>query len=156
MWQYFIRSGEEPFGFFSTLLTRCRDYGFFQLARTQKLMNRILFECVQKRYDCDLLLELLRYDWLRCGHRILPKYLELTSQTDIRNRLRRELPQNLDGVFDYRSRVEFLKQSGFLELSGEAMEMVGLGGSGPAVAAFLLEQVGGVMKHSKVLALRVP
>jgi radical SAM superfamily enzyme len=156
LWQYLIQSGEEPFRFFSTLLIRCRTHDFFQLARTQKLMNRILFECIQKRHDCDLLLELLRYDWLRCGHRTLPEYLELTSQKDIRNRLRLELPQNLDGVFDYRSRMEFLKQAGFLELSGEAMEKVGLGSSGSAVAAFLPEQEGGVMKHRKVLALRVP
>lgn len=156
LWQYLIRSGEEPFGFFSTLLSRCREHDFFQLARTQKLMNRILFECIQKRHDRDLLLELLRYDWLRCGHRTLPKYLAVTVQSDIRNRLRRELPQNLDGVFDYRCRVEFLKQSGFLELSSEAMEMVGFGSSGPAVAAFLLEQVGGVMKYSKVLTLKLP
>jgi hypothetical protein len=154
LWQYLIKSGEEPFGFFSTLLTRCRDHGFFQLARTQKLMNRILFECIQKRHDCDLLLELLRYDWLRCGHRTLPKYLTATVQSDIRNRLRRELPQNLDGVYDYHSRMEFLKQSSFLELSGEAMEMVGLGSSSPAVVAFLPEQEGGVIKYSKVLALR--
>ena len=156
LWQYLIRSGEEPFEFFSTLLSRCRDHGFFQLARTQKLMNRILFECIQKRHDCDLLLELLRYDWLRCGHRTLPEYLEVTSQKVIRNRLRRELPQNMVGVFDYRSRVEFLKQSGFLELSGEAMEMVGFDSSSPAVAAFLPEQESGVMKYSKVLTLRVP
>lgn len=154
LWQYLIRSGEEPFGFFSTLLIRCRTHGFFQLARTQKLMNRILFELIQKRHDRDLLLELLRYDWLRCGHRTLPKYLTATVQSDIRNRLCRELPQNLDGVFDYHSRMEFLKQSSFLELSGEAMEMVGLGSSGPAITAFLPEQEGGVMKYSKVLVLR--
>ena len=156
LWQYLVRSDDEPFGFFSTLLSRCRDHGFFQLARTQKLMNRILFKCIQQRHDSDLLLELLRYDWLRCGHRTLPEYLELTSQTDIRNRLRRQLPQNLDGVFDYHSRMEFLKQSSFLELSGEAMQMVAFDGSSPAVAAFLPEQEGGVMKYSKVLVLRVP
>jgi len=153
LWRYLVKSNEEPFAFFSQLLDLCRLHGFFQLARTHKLMNRILFELVQTRQDCDLLLELLRYDWLRCGHRSLPEYLAATPQTEIRNRLRLELPQNLDGVFDYRSRVEFLKQSSFLELSAEAMDMVGLGSSGFAVAAFLPEQEGGVMKYSRVFAL---
>jgi len=154
LWQYLLKSGEEPFSFFSQLLAVCRSHRFFQLARTHKLMNRILFELVQKRQDCDLLLDLLRYDWLRCGHRTLPDYLVAISQKDIRNRLRLELPQNLAGVFDYRSRVEFLKQSAFLELSAEAMDMVDSAGPKAAVAAFLPEQEGGVMKFCKVVVLR--
>ncbi len=154
LWKYLRIRGEEPFAFFNRLLDSCRCHDFFQLARTQQLMTRILFELVRKHRDCNLLLELLCYDWLRCGHRTLPGFLAATKQTDLRNRLRRQLPQNLDKVFDYRSRTEFFKQSAFLELSGEAMQIVGSGGSDPAVAAFLPEQEGGVMKYSKVLLLR--
>ena len=154
LWQYLRQSGEEPFAFFSQLLAICRRHGFFQLARTHKLMNRLLFELIRKRQDSDLLLELLGYDWLRCGQRTLPEYLPAVAQADIRNRLRLQLPQNLAGAFDYRSRVEFLKQATFLELSAEALELVGLDGAGPAVVAFLPEQAGGVMKYCTVLPLR--
>ena len=153
LWQYLLQTDEESFVFFSALLVHCHRQGFFQRARTHKLMNRILFALIKKRPDSALLLELLCYDWLRCGHRTLPEYLAPCSQADIRNRLRLELPQNLEGVFDYRSRVEFLKQSSFLELSAQAAATLGLGKSGPAVAAFQPQQEGGVMKYNAVVLL---
>jgi len=154
LWQYLLQRAEEPFSFFQQLLALCRSHGFFQLARTHKLMHRILFELIQKRQDSALLQELLCYDWLRCGHRKLPHHLAAVSQADIRNRLRLELPQNMKGVFDYHSRVEFLKQSSFLELSGKAVEMLGLGDAKPGIAAFLPRQEGGVMKYNTIVLLQ--
>ncbi len=153
LWQYLLHSSEEPFAFFSALLESCRRHGFFQLARTHKLMNRILFTVVQKRQDNALLLELLCYDWLRCGHRTLPDYLASCTQADIRNRLRLELPQNLEGVFDYQTRVEFLKQSSFLALSADAVTTLGLGKPCPGIAAFQSQQVGGLMKFNSTVLL---
>jgi radical SAM superfamily enzyme YgiQ (UPF0313 family) len=156
LWQYLLRTGEEPFAFFADLLALCRKEHFFQLARTQKLMNRILFELVSSRPDSALLRELLCYDWLRCGHRTLPTGLPGTAsmtQAEYRSRLRSELPQNLAGVFDYRSRVEFIKQSSFVELSKEAMAMVGLGNAAGLVA-LVPEQGGGVMKFNRPQVLR--
>ena len=100
------------------------------------------------------MLELLRYDWLRCGHRTLPEYLTAVSQSDIRNRLRLELPQNMDKVFDYRSRVEFLKQSSFLELSVDVVEMLETRWAGPCIAAFQPQQEGGVMKFNTTVLLK--
>ena len=154
LWHYLIESDEDPFVFFAALARESRKHQFLELARTHKLMNRILFELVRKRQDSELLLELLSYDWLSCGHRRLPEYLTETSQADLRNRLRLELPENLDGVFDYRSRVEFLKQATFLELSCRAMELVGVDGPERAVLAFLPVKKSGVMKRCRVLGLR--
>ncbi len=153
LWQYLLAGDEEPFLFFRQLLDICRGHGFFQLARTHRLMIQMLYELVRQRQDSGLLLELLRYDWLRCGHRSLPEYLVDLPQKEMRNRLRLELPENLEGVFDYRSRVEFLKQSSFLKLSTEAAETVGLQGSGPGIVAFLPAQEGGVMKYCTTVYL---
>jgi hypothetical protein len=153
LWRYLLDIGEEPFTFFRTLLEACRCHGFFQLARTHKMMNQIMFEVVTNRQDSLLMLELLRYDWLRSGHRTLPDYLAPCTQAEIRNQLRLELPQNLDGVYDFRSRVEFLKQSSFLELSAEAVTALELGKGKPGIVAFQPQQNGGVMKYNETLLL---
>ncbi|MGB5685875.1 MAG: DUF4080 domain-containing protein [Candidatus Electrothrix sp.] len=156
LWHYLVQKGEEPFAFFAELLRLCREHNFFQLSRTHKLMLRILTDLVQTRKDQDLLLDLLRYDWLRCGYRTLPEYLTEISQKELRNRLRATLPQNVEGLFTYQTRVEFLKQASFVELSQEAMQFLGLvnqdnmeGG----LVALLPEQTDGVMKFNQAVVL---
>jgi len=153
LWLYLRGHDLEPFVFFQDLLALCRSHGFFERARTHQLLNRILFELLQQHSDAELLLELLAYDWLRCGQRTLPEYFAKTSQQDLRGRLRLELPQSLAGLYDYRSRVEFLKQSSFLELSARALELLGLSASGPATVALLPEQSGVVMRFSRAVVL---
>lgn len=155
LWQYLVQTGEEPFTFFTELLQCCRQYNFFQLSRTHKLMIQILTELLQKRQDRELLLDLLRYDWLRCGHRSLPEYLTTTSQPELRNRLRTSLPQNVEGLFTYQTRVEFLKQASFVELSGEAMEFLDLpdDNTGNGLIALLPEQTEGVMKFNRAVRM---
>ncbi|WP_339134785.1 MAG: DUF4080 domain-containing protein [Candidatus Electrothrix sp. GW3-4] len=156
LWHYLVQSGEEPFAFFAELLRLCREYDFFQLSRTHKLMMQILTALVQEREDKELLLDLLRYDWLRCGHRTLPEYLTKTSQTELRNRLRDALPQNIEDLFTYQTRVEFLKQARFIELSQEAVQFLGLTDQdhrGGALIALLPEQTKGVMRFNKAVVL---
>ena len=160
LWQYLVRTDEEPFAFFSELLRLCRKYDFFRLSRTQQLMTRILTDLVRQREDRNLLSELLRYDWLRCGHRTLPEYLTETAQTELRNRLRTVLPQNLEGLFTYQTRVEFLKQASFLELSQEAVRFLGLSeteqeNGKKVLVALLPEQTHGVMKFNQAVVLPV-
>ncbi|CAK8715762.1 Radical SAM superfamily enzyme YgiQ, UPF0313 family [Candidatus Electrothrix aarhusensis] len=155
-WQYLVEKNEDPFAFFSELLRLCREYNFFQLSRTHKLMLRILTDLVQTREDQDLLLDLLRYDWLRCGFRTLPEYLTETSQKELRNHLRAALPQNVEGLFTYQTRVEFLKQASFVELSQEAMQFLGLTNQDNVVGgliALLPEQTAGVMKFNRATML---
>jgi hypothetical protein len=167
LWQYLLLKNEEPFAFFCELLQLCRQYNFFQVSRTHKLMTRILADFFEKREDQALLLDLLRYDWLRCGHRSLPEYLTTTSQPELRNRLRESLPQNVEGLFTYQTRVEFLKQASFVELSYEAMAFLGLtcqenklnmvgDNAGNGLVALLPEQTGGVMKFQRAVSMLVP
>ncbi|MDU9047453.1 MAG: DUF4080 domain-containing protein [Candidatus Electrothrix sp. Rat3] len=156
LWQYLVQKDEEPFAFFSQLLRLCRQYNFFQLSRTHKLMIRILTDLVQKRPDQELLLDLLRYDWLRCGFRTLPEYLTETSQAELRNHLRATLPQNMEGLFTYQTRVEFLKQASFVELSLEAIHFMGMAdqdNTGGRLIALLPEQTEGVMKFNRAVVL---
>lgn len=156
LWHYLVQTGEEPFAFFSELLRRCRQENFFQLSRTHKLMIRILTDLVHKRPDQNLLLDLLRYDWLRSGYRTLPEYLTETSQKELRNHLRDALPQNVEGLFTYQTRVEFLKQASFVELSQEAILFLGLADQDNAeggLVALLPEQTDGVMKFNRVVVL---
>ncbi|MCI5150198.1 MAG: DUF4080 domain-containing protein, partial [Candidatus Electrothrix sp. MAN1_4] len=163
LWQYLLQTGEEPFAFFYELLQLCRQYNFFQVSRTHTLMIRILSSFSEKREDGALLLDLLRYDWLRCGHRSLPDYLTTTSQAELRNRLRESLPQNVEGLFTYQTRVAFLKQASFVELSHEAMAFFGFTGwdsrlddTGNGLVALLPEQTGGVMKFQRAVSMLEP
>lgn len=159
LWQYMLQTGEEPFAFFAELLRLCREYDFFRLSRTHKLMTRILTDLLRQRKDQKILLELLRYDWLRCGHRNLPEYLTETSQSELRNHLRNQLPQNLKDLFSYQTRVEFLKQASFITLSQETLQFLGLSRQSHrkrGIVALLPEQTDGVMKfHRAVLLPRV-
>jgi anaerobic magnesium-protoporphyrin IX monomethyl ester cyclase len=152
LWKYLRQSNEEPSAFFQTLLTICQEHDFFRLAHTQAFMNQILVQLAEQRQDKNLLLDLLRYDWLRCGHRFLPKELLATPQPELRDQLRQTLPQELEGFFSARSRTEFLKQSVFLELSAPAMELLGLGNA-PAILAVLPEQRTGLMPFRNVAVL---
>lgn len=152
LWTYLLRRGEEPSAFFQALLTICREHDFFHLAHTQALMNKMLATLARQREDGPLLLELLRYDWLRCGHRFLPEELGGTAQAELRDRLRQTLPQEIESLFNSRTRTEFLKQTSLLELSAEAMTVLGLGEQA-GIAALLPEQTGGVLQHCRAVVL---
>ncbi len=155
-WDYIVRCGEEPFLFFSHLLRICRRHDFFDLAQTQQLLSRMLFELAGERPDKEIMRELLRYDWLRCGHRFLPDYLDTVPQKTMREELRLKLPQNLANLFDHHNRVDFLKRGVFLRMSGAALVEIGMDNiAADSYLCFLPEQTPGVIKHSRVEVLQV-
>ncbi len=82
LWHYLRRRQENIFAFFRELLAICHASGFFQLAATQELMCTKFVELVSGRDDRDLIVELLRYDWLRCGFRFLPECLKVDSSKE--------------------------------------------------------------------------
>lgn len=119
----YIRKVEQyPFEFFEKLLDTCQKRNFFDLAKTQELMSSILFEQAEERSDKNLLHGLLRYDWLRCGHKFLPEHLQETSLSDARDYLWHHLPENCPPFFTYKTRNEFFKQAIFLKFSGEILK----------------------------------
>ena len=154
LWKYLVHRGEEPYSFFESVLTVCKEHQFFNLSHTQKLLAGMLCNLATQRSDKELFLDILRYDWLRCGHRFLPEFLEENPLAEVRTMLRQTLPPSMDGFYDSRGRSEFLKRGVFLELSAKAVEQVGLGKRDrPAIACFLPDQVIGVIKNSQVVLL---
>lgn len=155
IWKYLVRNVEEPFSFFMNLLGMCEQYQWQDVSLTQKLLTRILFDAVAMRADSELLQELLRYDWLRCGHRFLPSFLESRSLSTLRAELRKMLPQNLEGYYTYQNRNEFLKQGVFIEMSGEALFEAGLGNMNEKeIVCFFPEQTRGVIKHNRAALVK--
>lgn len=154
IWQYLRVVGRDPFVFFTGLCSRCLKNSFLQRAKTHKFMHRLLYEEVATFTDGRILQELLCYDWLRCGHKSLPEYCQLPSQKQLRNALRTLLPENLDNIYDYRSRVEFFKQATFLPLSRQAMAFLGFAET-DGLVALLAEQTTGVMRHCKAVVLPI-
>lgn len=150
IWQYLQRGAEEPFLFFQNLLAVSKRKHYSDLSPTQELLTRILCELADEREDGETLKELLRYDWLRCGHRFLPDVLVTVPLADLRSTLWQKLPQNLEGLYTHQNRSSFFKKTNFLEMSGNVLQQVGLGpGSRGGVVCFLPEQTGGVIKHCR-------
>ena len=96
LWRYLRGRQENIFAFFQELLALCHASGFFQLAATQELMCTKLVELASGRDDRELIVELLRYDWLRCGFRFLPECLKVDSSN--------EQPEKPDLIFIRRCR----------------------------------------------------
>jgi hypothetical protein len=140
---YIRKNGEEPFGFFAQLLTICQGADFFACAKTQELMNRMLVELARTRPDRELFCELLRFDWLVSGQRLLPPSLAAEPSKEIRDYLWHQLPEGLVPHYTRLTRNEFFKQGIFARFSGELLEVVGLaqGESSPSgYVCFLPEQ----------------
>ncbi|WP_417913308.1 DUF4080 domain-containing protein [Candidatus Electronema sp. TJ] len=152
LWRYLRQKNEDAAAFFQALLQICKEEDFFRLAHTQILLNQMLVKLIRQRSDGPLLLELLRYDWLRCGHRFLPEELTAAPPAALRDRLRQTLPQAVAGLFSSRTRTEFLKQTSLLELSTAAMSVLALGKEAGLVA-LLPEQSGGALKHCRAVVL---
>jgi hypothetical protein len=126
LWNYLRKTEYDIFIFFNSLLVLCRERGFFELAPTQELMSSLLLEFAQRRPDREMIKELLIFDWLRCGHHFIPDHFEKESIAKIRKSIWKQMPQNWEGVYDYKSRDEFFKQGVFMPFSGEFLKETGL------------------------------
>lgn len=156
-WSYLRQQGEDIFGFFSQLLEKGKASGFFHRALTQETLCSILYEVCSTRPDLKLIVELLRYDWLRCGFRKLPDFLEFSEgeedMTATRDRLFKELPDSFTGVYVYKNRNQFFKRSVFMHLSAEATRFLELDQhcSQSLRIAFLQEREKTLYGHNAIL-----
>ncbi len=155
-WRYLRNTGEEPFAFFTSLLDLAQAERFFSQAPTHALLNRLLVKIVQSRSDRDLVLDLLRFDWLRCGYRFLPPELDGPELNKVRRRLRLQLPQNMAGLYSYTDREEFFKQTIFLPLGGAAVKELRLGdGRQDGIVCLLPAMTAGVRSYRQAVLLAV-
>ncbi len=129
-WAY-LRQGEgDMFFFFQRVLAVCRKNSFFRLAATQELMTKMLIEVIDDRDDKELIAEILRFDWLRCGFRFLPDILRVpagsATSVEIRSALYQSLPAEYEGVYHKGNRNQFFRKSFFLRFSKQTLEVLGL------------------------------
>jgi hypothetical protein len=155
VWDYFRRKEEDVFSFFQKLLGLCRQENFFGLAATQEFMGQLLSQLIQGREDGPLLLEILRYDWLRCGHRFLPAFLQVTLEEEqpqaVKNALYQLTATECAGLFDHSNRNHFFKKGFFLRFSGLCLRELGLQQDGErAVVIFLPEREANLYRLQKI------
>jgi hypothetical protein len=129
LWRYLRRRQEDIAIFFKNLLAICQSSGFFQLAATQEMLCTNLVQAAVMRDDGELIVELLRHDWLRCGFRFLPDCLlvdgskEQPEQT--KSVLYQRLPAEMAGVYRKNNRNQFFRKSYFLRISQSLLEEIG-------------------------------
>lgn len=160
LWRSLRQRGEDAFAFFDQLLGLCRGRGFFQRAATQELMCSLLVAQAEGRNDRRLLLDLLRYDWLRCGFHFLPACLavaEPSAQPDkLRSELYQALPEEMSGVYSRANRNHFFRKSFFLRLCPEAVALLGLAGdSAEPVVGILAEREDSLHGFNRVVVFDV-
>ncbi len=158
LWSYLRRKNEESYTFFEKLTRVCRTSGFFQLAATQELMCSKLVELTTEREDGELIADLLRYDWLRCGFRFLPDCLRLADDREqpeqSRSDLYQRLPAEIPGLYQKNNRNQFFRKSYFLRISQEALRQIGLSAKGGAPCLCIVqERENSLYGFNKVLEL---
>ena len=149
---YLRKKEDNSFALFEELLGLCKRENFFELAKTQALMAKILLLLAVDRSDRELLGELLRYDWLKSGQHLLPDFLGGESMKEIKDILWHRLPESVPPYFDKRGRRDFFKRTGFYRFKDELYLEVGLGDR-QGYLGFLSAQTVGVHKLKETVFL---
>ena len=160
-WDYLRRREEDSIAFFQGLLSVCRRHCFFPLAATQELMCRMLLQATAGREDTRVVFDLLRFDWLRCGHRFLPDCLHPQGDDEqpaaIRKRLFQALPESLAGVYGSGEKNQFCKKGLFAGFSERGMRELGFADQrGDGYLCFLPERETGLHGFSRVVRPACP
>jgi hypothetical protein len=155
LWRYFREIQTDIIVFFLDLVKVCNRNTFFQRAPTQDLLCAMILECVERRDDHSYIFELLRYDWLCCGHRFLPEKLTFSSEESsatIKKELYRQL-KNVEamGSVNDAEKMYFLKKGFFVEFSRQCVERLGYPvGSGRHFFCFVPEKETGLHRFCRV------
>jgi len=162
LWVYLRRREEDVFVFFQGLLCLCQQQDFFRLAPTQEFMGQLLCQFVARREDSPVLLEILRYDWLRCGHRFLPSFLQVERAEEqpqaVKDALYQQAAAGLsglfNGLFEKGGRNHLFKTGFFLRFSGACLRELGLSrDEGRRVVMFLSDREESVYRLHKTIVL---
>ena len=161
LWSYLRSRGEEIVIFFEGLLSVCRRHSFFTLAATQDLMCRMLLEATGGRNDSRVVFDLLRFDWLRCGHRFLPECLRLRGDDEqpsaLKKRLFQALPESIAGVYEVGEKNQFCKKGLFAGFSERGLIELGYADQrGDGYLCFLPERETGLHGFNRVVRPACP
>lgn len=159
LWDYLRRNGEDVFLFFQELLRFCQQENFFGLSATHEFMGKLLSQLIQGREDGPLLMEMLRYDWLRCGHRFLPLFLrterEVEEQQALKNFLYQQMEAKVAAPVESGYWKQVFKKGFFSRFSGKCLKELGLSNEEePAVIIFLTEREASLYRLSKIVVCK--
>jgi radical SAM superfamily enzyme len=160
-WSYLRRREEDSVSFFEGLLSVCRGHSFFSLAATQELMCRMLLEVTARRNDARVVFDLLRFDWLRCGHRFLSECLRLPEDDEqasaLKKRLFQALPESMAGIYDRGEKNQVCKRGLFAGFSERGLRELGFADQrGDGYLCFLPERETGLHGFSRVVRPACP
>ena len=158
LWQY-LRNREEAIAdIFLSILEIGQEQKLFEFAATQEFLCGILVKWASSRDDFAFIKDILRYDWLRSGHRQFPQCIDFLSEEEsfleTRDMLYNKLPEEITGIYDIRSRNRFFKKTMFwspdnTDLLSLFVEKTGENG----VLCFLPERGDDLFRYNKVLAV---
>lgn len=157
LWRYLRRKDEDISEFFMELLTLAHEHRLFHLAATQELLFTLLVKMSVYRKDKSLILELLVFDWLSCGLKKLPSCLD-TGDDKVRllkDRLYRELPMEIPGLYARKERNRFFKRTVFYQFSAECIGELGYSGGESGCFSFLQEREKSLKRLQKSVLLPV-
>ena len=157
-WEYLRKSSLDIFRFFSHLLDISRENALFDRAPTQEFLVSLLVQAVDAWQDRKLIIELLRYDWLRCGFKCLPESLKLAdneeSQEALRSQFSKTMPASVEGVYSTSNRNYFFRKTYFLIFSRDALQHLGyLTETKNSCLCFLAEREESVHRFNRVLMI---
>ncbi len=154
IFRYIKQSGQDPVNFFTDLLTICMAEGFMERAATQESMAELLCKYINKRKGQEVMKELLIFDWLRTGHRYLPDFLSQKSLNDIRNQIRKSMPQSLPPHYEQQGRNKFFKQGIFYPFSKNCLSVLGINTPCNCTICFLAEKENSLLELRKYIVLQ--
>lgn len=153
---YLSSTEKDPFAYFERFLAGLISKA---LPQSQEQLFRLIYDCTAERKDNNLIVELLRYDWLRSGKRGLPVFLAYEGFSELKSEIKKKLPQSMEPFFNYKTRNVFFKHADFCRFSQEALVEIGVVDEkhqGDGVVCFLPETVQGVFSLRKILVLSIP
>ncbi len=159
LWAYLRRRDEDIVAFFLHLLLICHSRSFFTLASTQDLLCATLFAATKEREDAAIIVELLCFDWLRCGHRYLPEYLKTGEEETgsvLKRRLFHLLPESIEGLSSEKGKKYIFKRGIFRIFSEKALVELGYHArKGEGCLCFMPEKEAGLQGLSRVIRLKL-
>lgn len=165
LWRYLRKENFDITWFFKNLVRVCHENDFFQRAPTQELLVVMLLKSLDSSGDTgyidkDYVVELLRYDWLRCGHRYLPAGLEVDeahSSQAVKRKLHRALQRSgRFGELDAET-VYFLKKGFVLAFSPVFMRKQGyVGEAGDHYLCFTPRREATLYRFNRVVSFVIP
>ena len=119
-----IKEEIDIYSFFYSLAKECEKHGFFELAKTQKLMNDILYYFINSHNNNIILTELLIYDWLMSGHRFIPDVFKIDIN-DHRELIWKLADTEIDGLYTVNEKNFFFKKGIFFKFSMSVLTLCG-------------------------------